>query len=105
MKLIELLNTIHDEKDKGLICVDNWRWPDVDHLVAMGFDFTDDFRMVTEKEPKIVIYKKKDKDEKGKEIEFFFIEEPNREKKRFKNFNDVIDYFDHYEQPSIDSRL
>lgn len=105
MKLTELLHSIFQENKDGFINVDDWRWPDVDHLVAMGFEFGDDYHMVTPKDPKIVIYKKKDKDEAGKVQEFFFIEEPDRKNKRFKSFNDVIDYFDHYSQPEIDKNL
>lgn len=105
MKLTELLHVLSQENKEGLINIDDWRWPDVDHLVAMGFDFADDHHLVTSKEPRITIYKKKDKDEKGGSSEFFFIEEPDREKKRFKSFNDVIDYFDHYSQPEIDKNL
>lgn len=105
MKLTELLHSINKENKEGLINVDDWRWPDVDHLVAMGFEFGDDHHMVTPKDPKIIIYKKKAKDEAGKVHEFFFIEEPDRENKRFKTFNDVIDYFDHYAQPEIDKNL
>lgn len=104
MKLTELLHTADEEKKHGLINVDDWRWPDVDHLVTMGFEFTDDFHMATDKEPKITIYKKKEADGKGKEVPFFFIEEPKREAKRFKSFNDVIDYFDSYSQPEIDEK-
>lgn len=105
ISLTELLHSIHKEEKSGMVNIDSWRWPDVDHLVAMGFEFGDDYHMVTPKDPRIIIYKKKDKDELGKSREFFFIEEPKRENKRFKNFNDVIDYFDHYDQPEIDKNL
>ena len=103
IKLTELLNTVDSEKSKGLINVDDWRWPDVDHLVTMGFEFGDDHHLVTGKEPHITIYKKKDTDEStGKTEEYFYVEEENRKPKRFKNFNEVIDYFDTYSQPEID---
>ena len=95
ISLKEILHTVAEEKKVGMVNIDNWKWPDVDHLVAMGFEFMDDYHLSTTKDPKITIYKKKDKDEKGKNEEFFFIEEPKREMKRFKTFNDVIDYFDH----------
>jgi len=104
IKLTELLNSVRDENKEGLVNIDDWRWPDVDHLVSMGFEFADDWRLITGKEPKITIYKKKDVDEAGKPQESFFIEE-ERGTKRFKAFNDVIDYFDHYEQPEIDKNL
>jgi hypothetical protein len=105
IKLTELLHSVEEENKEGLVKIDDWRWPDVDHLVTMGFEFMDDYRLATDKEPHIVVYKKKDKDDKGEPTEFFFIEEPKRELKRFKNFNDVIDYFDKYEQPEIDKNL
>lgn len=101
IKLTELLHFVNEENKDGLINVDDWRWPDVEHLVAMGFEFADDHHMVTSK-PKIIIYKKKDKDEHGKPQNFFFIEEPDKETKRFKTFNDVIDFFDSYPQPMLD---
>lgn len=102
MKLTELIHAISQENKEGYINIDDWKWPDVDHLVAMGFQFEDDHKMSTPKDPKITIYKKKDMNEAGEKEEFFFIEEPDREKKRFKEFNDVIEYFDHYDQPEID---
>ena len=105
IKLTELLNSIREENKDGFVNIDDWRWPDVDHLVSMGFGFSDDFRLTTEKEPHITVYKKKDVDESKKSSEMFFVEEPNRDVKRFKTFNDVIEYFDRYEQPEIDKNL
>lgn len=106
IKLSEILHEIDDESKEGLICIDDWRWPDVDHLVSMGFDFADDHRFHTTKEPKIIVYKKKEKDdEKGEEAEFFYVEEKERATKRFKSFNDVVDYFDTYSQPDLDKNI
>lgn len=106
MKLIELLNTIEQEAKDGLVNIDDWRWPDVDHLVTMGFKFQDDHRLQTEKSPKITIYKKKSLDEaSGKKTTHFYIEEPNKKTKRFKNFNEVIDFFDTYAQPDLDKNM
>lgn len=106
ISLKELLHAITDENDKGLISVDDWRWPDVDHLVAMGFEFGDDYHMHTKTEPKISIHKKKDEGkEKGKSSSCFIIEEPNQKPKRFKTFNDVIDYFDTYSQPELEKNM
>lgn len=105
ISLKEIIHQVDNENKEGLVNIDDWRWPDVDHLVTMGFEFADDHKLVTGKEPKITIYKKKDVDEAKKPTEFFFIEEEGREKKRFKTFNDVIDYFDHYSQPEIDKNL
>lgn len=109
--LKELLHSIRAENEEGLINVDDWRWPDLDHLITMGFDFQDDYRMTSKKgttedgNEKITIYRKKDKDDKGKQEKFFFVEEPKRGVKRFKNFNDIIDYFDTYSQPEIDKNV
>lgn len=102
MKLTELIHSINKENKEGLINIDDWRWPDVDHLVTMGFEFADDYHLITGKDPKIIIYKKKDKGTDGKEQEFFFVEEPKQKAKRFLKFNDVIDFFDTYPQPEID---
>jgi len=100
--LKELLNTINSEKKEDLICIDDWRMPDVDHLINMGFEFGDDFHFNTSKDPRITVYKKKDVDEAGKKHDYFYVEEKDREKKRFKSFSDVIDYFDTYSQPELD---
>ena len=103
--LSELLHAIDEENKEGLVNIDDWRWPDVDHLVSMGFDFADDHRLHTLKDPKITIYKKKEKDSKGEESEYFYVEEAKRAVKRFKNFNEVVDYFDTYSQPELDKNL
>jgi hypothetical protein len=106
MKLTELLNTIDQEKAEGLVNIDDWRWPDVDHLVTMGFKFQDDHHFQTEKPPKMRIYKKKELDEAtGKKTTYFYVEEPKKKLKRFKSFNDVIDFFDAYAQPDIDKNI
>jgi len=102
IRLTELIHSLDDKKNEGLVNIDDWRWPDVDHLVTMGFEFADDYRLTTGKEPLLTVYKKKDKDTSGKESEYFFVEESERGIKRFAKFNEIIDYFDHYEQPEID---
>lgn len=104
--LKELLHSITNEKKEGLINLDGWRWPDVDHLITMGFEFGDDYHMSTNKDPIMTIYQKKDKDpESDEEENYFYIEEKGREKKRFKTFGDLIDYFDTYSQPEIDKNM
>lgn len=106
MKLIELLHSIDEENKEGFIPIDSWRWPDVDHLVTMGFKFKDDNHMETEKPPKMIIYKKKGLDEEnGKKTSYWCIEEPKRASKRFNTFNDVIDFFDGYRQPELDKNM
>jgi hypothetical protein len=106
ISLTELLHSIDEENKEGLINIDDWRWPDVDHLVTMGFKFRDDHHMQTEKPPKITIYKKKSLDEAtGKKTTYFYLDEPKKKTKRFKNFNDVIDFFDGYSQPELDKNM
>ena len=106
ISLTELLHSIDEENKDGLVPIDDWRWPDVDHLVTMGFKFIDDHHMRTEKPPKITISKKKSLDETtGKKDSYFYIEEPKKAVKRFKTFNDVIDFFDGYQQPELDKNM
>jgi hypothetical protein len=105
IKLVEILNRIDSENNDGLINIDDWRFPDVDHMVNMGFEFADDFRFTTPREPKIIVYKKKSKDETGKPQDFFFVEEGDRKHKQFKTFNDLMDYFDTYSQPELDKNM
>ena len=102
MTLTELLHSIDQENKNGLVNIDDWRWPDVDHLISMGFEFSDDFHLRTNKDPEIIIYKKKEAGVDGNKTEFFYVEEKDREKKRFAKFSDVIDYFDTYSQPELD---
>jgi hypothetical protein len=106
ISLTELLHSIDEENKEGYVKIDEWRWPDVDHLVTMGFKFMDDNHMQTEKPPKITISKKKSLDEAtGKKDSYFYIEEPKKPTKRFKSFNDVIDFFDGYSQPELDKNM
>lgn len=110
IKLTELMHSIGEEKKNGLINIDDWRWPDVEHLGDMGFEFTDDYHMSTNpkcpEDPLITISKKKELDEaSGKKSSYFYIEEPKRGTKRFKDFNDVIEYFDNYRQPELEKNM
>ena len=102
MTLTELLHSIDQENKDGLVNIDDWRWPDVDHLIAMGFEFSDDFHLRTNRDPEILVYQKKEAGDDGKKTKFFYVEEKDRETKRFKSFSDVIDYFDTYVQPEVD---
>jgi hypothetical protein len=104
--LKELLHTIGEEKKSGLIPIDDWRFPDVDHLVCMGFDFNSDYYLQTNKDPEMKVYKKKETGEDGKETESYYLEEKDKENtKRFSKFEDLIDFFDTYSQPEIDKNM
>lgn len=102
MKLTELLRIIDKENKDGYVNVDEWRWPDIDHLISMGFEFVDDYRLKTTKNPEITIYQKMEKNDKNNSVNNFYVEEKDAPLKRFQTFNDVIDYFDKYSQPEID---
>lgn len=91
-----------NQKEKGLIPIDDWKFNEVEHLATMGFDFNSDFYMQTNKEPEMKVYKKNEIGPDGKEKSFFYLEEPKRAIKKFPDFNDLIDFFDNYSQPSID---
>jgi hypothetical protein len=111
ISLVELLHSVDQENKDGLVNIDNWRWPDVDHLATMGFEFDDDYHMTTKKDTKengggkITVYKKKGMDESNKPQTYFFVEEEGRKTKRFADFNSVIDYFDTYSQPDVDKNM
>jgi hypothetical protein len=95
MQLTELLNIVGDEKKKGLINIDDWKFNDASHLKDMKFEFDGDYVMSLEK-PAIKIYKKKTP--KG---ECFFLEDKNGIQ-IFQEFEKIIEYFNKYSQPEID---
>ncbi len=107
MKLTELLKIIDKESKDGFVNIDDWRIQDAEHLLEMGFAMGDDYRFITDRDPKIKIYRKKEKikeedSEEAKETSYFYVEEENKKTRRFKDFNEVIDYFDSYSQPELD---
>lgn len=106
IKLKEIIHSIKnkngtEKNNEGFINIDDWKWPDVDHLIFMKFDIADDYCLKL-KDPDITIYKKKDPEEKK---EYFYLEEPKKPVKRFEKFNDVIEFFDNYKQPEIDKNI
>jgi len=103
--LKELLRELEHEKKDGMIHVEEWRISEVEYLHNMEFDFIDDYKMSTSKPPIITIYKKEETDETTKKpTEYFYIDEVNKAIKRFKDFCDVINYFDTYIQPEFDKK-
>jgi hypothetical protein len=96
MTLIEILHTIQDDKEKGLVNIDDWKWADADHLKTMGFDFDGDYVM-SMKDPSIKVYKKK-----SPQGEIFMVEAEKQQPKAFQQFDQVVEFFDHYSQPEID---
>jgi hypothetical protein len=97
MKLSEVLHMVRDDKQRGLVNLDDWKWADLDHLKSMGFEFDGDYT-VSLQDPKIKIYKNKSPD--GREV--FVVDDKDKGKKTFNEFNDIIEFFDTYSQPDID---
>lgn len=102
----ELLHSIDNAKKDGLVHIDDWKLSDVDYLHNMGFNFDDDYKMSTPKEPIITIYKKEDEQVKeGQDPKsMYHIEEKGKSLKKFEKFTDIINFFDNYAQPEIDKR-
>jgi len=96
MKLTEILHTVSEEKKKGLINIDDWKFTHADHLKNMGFEFDGDYVMSL-KAPEIRVYKKK-----FPQGEFFVVESEDNGSKIFREFEEVINYFDKFPQPEID---
>lgn len=106
--LKELLHSIKDEEKSGMVNLDDWRWPDLEHLIDMGFEMNGDYKVVTPKEPHISIYRKKEEDldkTTGKEVNYFYIEDKGRETRKFRTFNDVVEYFESYQQPELTKNM
>lgn len=106
MKLTEILKLIDKESKNGLINVEDWRIQDAEHLLEMGFKINDDYKFSTDRDPKITIYKKREepieKESKQDIEEYFYVEEESKTTRRFKEFEDIIEYFSKYSQPELD---
>lgn len=111
MKLTEIIKLMDEESKNGLVNVDDWRIQDAEHLLEMGFKMIDDYRFATDRDPKIKVYKKKETmSEKNMDDEkadsdsniYFYVEEEKKKTRRFKEFEDIIEYFAKYAQPELD---
>lgn len=99
MKLTEILHTLESEKKTNLVNVDSWRWADVDHLLTMGFEPEGDYYLKL-KNPKMTIYR-----ENAPEGKIYILNDEDKGKKTFKNFEGVLNYFNHYDQPELKPEL
>ena len=97
MTLTELLHIVGDEKKKGLINIDDWKFNDAAHLKDMMFEFDGDYVMTLD-EPHMRVYKKK-----TPQGECFFLEDKDGVR-IFREFEQVVQFFDHYPQPEIDKQ-
>lgn len=104
ISLLKILKEVLENKDNEFVPLDEWKWNEVDYLANMEFQMDGEYNMITTSPPYFKVYLKKEKNEEGKEVRFYYLEEKKKETstKRFRKFNDLIDYFDTYSQPEID---
>lgn len=90
IKLTELLHTISDEKEKNMTPIDDWKITDADHMYDMGFT-ADGMYSFGLKRPRLKVSHKRDEG---------FIVNDESQKKRYAlpKFEDVIKFFEKYEQ-------
>lgn len=96
LKLTEILHIMSDDREKGLINIDDWKMTEADHLKTMGFEFDGDYHMSL-KNPQLRVYKKK-----FPQGECFVVEGDDKPAKAFPEFDQLVKYFDSYSQPEID---
>ena len=91
IKLMEILHTIQSgEGTDGLSEVDNWKIPDYDFLIDMGFT-PDGIYHFGMKNPEITVCHKKG-------TGFIVNDKTRNETIPFKDFNDLMEYFSKYQQ-------
>jgi hypothetical protein len=50
------------------------------------------------------VFQKEETDAEGKKVKYCYLKDEDREDKKFKEFNDLIEYFDTYSQSEIDDK-
>ena len=107
---MELLHTSNQADEENFVPIDEWDWNEVDHLATMGFSFDGEYHMRL-KSPKMAIYKKNEGRKKdplsatNKEEETpFYLEDPTG-KHKFRNFHQLMSFFDTYEQKDLNKHL
>ena len=95
MKLTEILHTIDNERKSNLINIDDWKWNDVDHLLTMEFECDGNYHLRL-KSPSMSICK-----QKTPEGKVYILEDEKKGKFTFKNFDGILNFFSHYDQPEL----
>lgn len=133
--LLEILHSIAEEKKKGHVPIDDWKLSEAEYLFEMGFKATDEYNFTLDGKPRIIIFKKKQKDDiTGEVSEYYFLDDrtnvdvhgnaidnkknvtneddsvddnlPKVTKiKRFKTFEEIEKYFNQYSQPDLEKNL
>jgi hypothetical protein len=89
ISLKEILHTVEAEKKQDLIPYDEWSIVETDHLSDMGFKPNGTYCMGLENPPMLVSRKK----------DGFHLKDGKQNKQVvFKTFDDMVGYFDNYQQ-------
>lgn len=91
ISLKEIINTIEEEKNGGLIPYDEWSISETDYLSDVGFKPNGPFAMGMERPP-MMVYRKEDG--------FHLKDGKNKKHHLFKEFDKLISHFDNYQQDS-----
>jgi len=103
IRLSEIIKSIEEEEQSGLVQLDDWKLSEVDYLIDMGFDQDGEHKMSLH-EPEMTIYKKKGVTHKlTNEIqavgEGYVVEDKSKKKSHvFPTFKHMVEFFDNYEQ-------
>lgn len=89
MKLTHILKQVEEEHHNGWIPIERWKINETDYLYDIGFRQNGDFSMEME-DPQMVVWKDKEK---------FYLKSQNKILD-FKQFNNLIQYFDNYQHES-----
>ena len=90
IKLAELMHVMRDEQDEGLVPVDNWRATHAMYLEDMGFKNDGMFHYAMKKPEIRLSYKKN--------VGFIVEDKIKKEKKIFRKFKELEEYFANYKQ-------
>jgi hypothetical protein len=100
LKLTEILHTLTNEQESGLVPIDDimrWGFSNLEYLFSMGFTKNGEYKMSL-KNPPISVYLKKG-------IGYIVNDEKKKEEKIFNTFDKIINYFDEYQQDFDDDKI
>lgn len=90
IKLREILHTIKNDHEDNLVSIDDWKISNTDFLNDMGFKPTGVYHFSLNN-PKMQVCCKRG-------VGFILDDGSKNERKEFKKFEDLIDYFSNYQQ-------
>jgi hypothetical protein len=101
--LSEILSSIHDEEEMGMVDLDDWKLSEVDHLIEMGFEPNGQYKLVLPN-PRMMAFKKKKvlhqlpKNIKAVGEGYVLIDDDKKKTHIFPTFASMVEFFDNYEQ-------